>query len=86
MAPGTFANSTQRTQCGGAAHAQEGSRRLMKIQLAHFGNGLCKRNEISGTMVGNKSREVSAPLDPLYICCYILAANKGSPSGRQRHL
>lgn len=67
MAPGTFANSTQRTQCGGAAHAQEGSRRLMKIQLAHFGNGLCKRNEISGPMVGNKSREASAPLDQLYI-------------------
>lgn len=49
-------------------------------------NGLCKRNEISGTMVGNKSREVSAPLDQLHTCCYILAANKDSPSGRQRHL
>lgn len=47
MAQGTFANSTQRKEYQGIKYTWEGSYNLMKIQLAHFRNGLCTRNKIS---------------------------------------
>lgn len=47
MAQDTFANSTQRMEHQGIMHTWEGHYNLMKIQLAHFGNGLCTRNKIS---------------------------------------
>lgn len=53
MAQGTSVNSTQRMEYQGIKHTWEGSYNLMKIQLAHFGNGLCTRNKIS--MIGWKT-------------------------------
>lgn len=47
MAQGAFANSTQRMEYQGIKYTWEGSYNLMKIQLAHFRNGLCTRNKIS---------------------------------------
>lgn len=47
MAQGTFANGTQRMEYQRIEYTWEGSYNLMKIQLAHFRNGLCTRNEIS---------------------------------------
>lgn len=47
MAHGTFANSTQRMEYQGIKYTWEGRYNLMKIQLAHFRNGLCTRNKIS---------------------------------------
>lgn len=47
MARGAFANSTQRMRYQGIPYSREGSCNLMKIQLAHFGNGLCTSNKIS---------------------------------------
>lgn len=54
MAQGTFANSTQRMKYQRIKLTWEGSYNLMKIQLAHFRNGLCTRNEI--IKIGWKTR------------------------------